>query len=71
MVARGDVPWLLFASAPDGFDDEQPLSRFGRDGFRVGDEPDGPERLRFDTIIDGRATRAWLSGWDYYRVAGS
>jgi hypothetical protein len=28
----------------------------------------GPERLRFDLVIDGRARRAWLSGWDYYRV---
>ena len=68
IVLRGDVPWLLFAAAPDGFDDEQPLSRFGRDGFRVGEDPLGPERLRFDTVIDGRAVRAWLSGWDYYRV---
>ena len=68
VILRGNVPWLCFHSTPDGFDDEQPLRPFGRDGFRVGDDPLGPERLRFDTIINGHATRAWLSGWDYYRV---
>ncbi len=68
VVLRGEMPWLLFVAAPDGFDDEQPLVPFGRDGFRVGSDPLGPERLRFDTVIDGHARRAWLSGWDYYRV---
>ena len=68
VIFRGNVPWLCFHSTPDGFDDEQPLRPFGRGGFRVGDDPLGPERLRFDTVIDGHATRAWLSGWDYYRT---
>jgi CubicO group peptidase (beta-lactamase class C family) len=68
VVLRGDVPWLSFHATPDGFEDEQPLHPFGRGGYRVGDDPLGPERLRFDTVIDGLATRAWLSGWDYYRV---
>lgn len=68
VVLRGDVPWLCFWAAPDGFEDEQPLRPFGQGGFRVGDDPLGPERLRFDTVINGRATRAWLSGWDYYRT---
>jgi hypothetical protein len=36
--------------------------------YRVGADRLGPERLRFDTIVDGLARRAWLSGWDYYRV---
>jgi len=52
----------------DGFDDEQPIHPFGRDGFRVGADPLSPERLRFDAVINGPAARAWLSGWDYYRV---
>jgi len=68
IVLRGNIPWLCFHSTPDGFEDEQPLRPFGRGGFRVGDDPLGPERLRFDTVIEGHATRAWLSGWDYYRV---
>ena len=41
-----------------------------RGWYRVGADRLGPERLRFDTVIDGRAIRAWLSGWDYYRVPG-
>ena len=68
VVIRGDVPWLCFPAAPDGFDDEQPLRPIARGGYRVGDDPLGPERLRFDTPIDGHTRRAWLSGWDYYRV---
>lgn len=68
VVIRGGVPWLCFYAAPDGFDEEQPLYPLRRGGYRVGDDPLGPERLRFDTVIDGHATRAWLSGWDYYRT---
>ncbi len=67
--ARGEALWLVFPSAPDGFDDEQILVPMAAGWWRVGSDRLGPERLRFDTIIDGRARRAWLSGWDYYRVA--
>lgn len=66
--ARGKDLWLVFPSAPDGFDDEQPLVAMAGGWLRVGTSRLGPERLRFDTVIDGRARRAWLSGWDYYRV---
>ena len=58
-----DVP-----AAPDGFDDEQPLIALADGSFRVGDDSAGPERLSFDTIVDGSALRAWLSGSPYYRV---
>ncbi len=68
VVLRDDVPWLCFWSAPDGFEDEQPLIPTGDEGYRVGEDPLGPERLRFDTVIDGHTARAWLSGWDYYRM---
>jgi CubicO group peptidase (beta-lactamase class C family) len=68
VVLRGDRPWLVFPAAPDGFDDEQPLTPL-RDGkFRAGEDPGNPETLRFDTVLDGQALRAWLSGWPYYRV---
>jgi len=67
VVLRGDQPWLVFAAAPDGFDDQQPLTPMANALFRVGTEPENPEHLRFDTVIDGRALRAWLSGWPYYR----
>ena len=66
--ARGDDLWLVFPSAPDGFEDEQVLVPMAAGWWRVGADRLGPERLRFDTIIDGRARRAWLSGWDHYRV---
>jgi CubicO group peptidase (beta-lactamase class C family) len=66
--ARGPELWLTFPEGPDGFDDAQPLLPMARGWFRVGADRLGPERIRFDTVIDGRARRAWLSGWDYYRI---
>jgi D-alanyl-D-alanine carboxypeptidase len=68
MCVFGDQPWLVFAAAPDGFDTEQPLIPSDDGTFRVSDDPGNPETLRFDTVIDGRALRAWLSGWPYYRA---
>jgi CubicO group peptidase (beta-lactamase class C family) len=69
VVLRGDQPWLVFAAAPDGFDDQQPLAQTAKGLFRVGTDPRNPEHLRFDTVIEGRALRAWLSGWPYYRAS--
>lgn len=69
VVLRGDRLWLTFAAAPDGFDDEQPLFERRDGSFRVGTDRLGPERVRFDTLVAGRALRAWLSGWDYYRTS--
>jgi CubicO group peptidase (beta-lactamase class C family) len=66
--ARGAELWLVFPSAPDGFDDEQVLQPMAGGWWRVGADRLGPERMRFDTVIDGRARRAWLSGWPSYRV---
>jgi len=38
------------------------------DNFRVGNDPDSPERISFDTIVEGEALRARLiGGADYYR----
>jgi CubicO group peptidase (beta-lactamase class C family) len=68
VILRGDQPWLIFAGAPDGFDTEQPLIRREGGAFRVGEDPGNPEALGFDTVVDGRALRAWLSGWPYYRA---
>ena len=60
--------WLSFPGGePDGFELEQPLVPMSGGWFRVGEDRLGPERLRFDTVVDGRARRAWLSGWDFYR----
>jgi hypothetical protein len=68
VVLRGDQPWLIFAGAPDGFHTEQPLISREDNSFRAGDDPGNPESLGFDTVVDGRALRAWLSGWPYYRA---
>ena len=68
IVLRGDQPWLIFAGAPDGFDTEQPLIPGDGDCYWVGEDPGNPEAARFDTVVDGRALRAWLSGWPYYRA---
>jgi D-alanyl-D-alanine carboxypeptidase len=68
VVLRGDQPWLVFPAAPDGFDTEQPLIPSGEGWYRVGDDPGNPETISFDTIVDGRALRALLSGWPYYRA---
>jgi CubicO group peptidase (beta-lactamase class C family) len=68
VILRGDVPWLVFPAAPDGFEDEQPLVVRADGSLRVGDDPGGPEDLRFDTVVDGRPLRAWLSGFPYYRM---
>jgi D-alanyl-D-alanine carboxypeptidase len=67
IVLRGDQPWLIFAGAPDGFDTEQPLVADGA-SYRVGEDRGNPETISFDTVVDGRALRAWLSGWPYYRA---
>jgi CubicO group peptidase (beta-lactamase class C family) len=69
VVLRGDQPWLLFTAAPDGFDDQQVLVPETDGSFRVGEDPGNPESLSFDTVVEGRTLRAWLSGWPYYRVA--
>jgi hypothetical protein len=68
VVLRRAQPWLIFPAAPDGFDTEQPLISSDDGTFRVGEDPGNPEMLRFDTVIEGRALRAWLSGWPYYRT---
>jgi hypothetical protein len=46
---------------------EYPLTPDG-EGFRIGDDPQSPERIVFDTIVEGKALRARLAGGaDYYR----
>jgi hypothetical protein len=68
VVLRGDRLWLTFADAPDGFEDEAPLVPLADGTLRVGEDAGGPERLAFDTVIDGRPVRALLSGWPYNRT---
>jgi CubicO group peptidase (beta-lactamase class C family) len=54
-----------------GFDhlgsEREPLTPLPAGGFRVGRDW-SPEHLRFDSVIDGQAQRAWLSGAAYHRA---
>lgn len=74
---RSYNPWLsnfrvvlrkggLLQITPEGT--ETPLAPLPEDLFRVGAEAHSPERLRFDSVVGGRALRANLSGCDYYRA---
>jgi hypothetical protein len=74
---RSHNPWLsnfrvvlrkgkLFLVQPWG--DEEVLVQLEHNVFRVGEDERIPERLCFDTILDGQALRANLSGCDYYRT---
>jgi len=47
---------------------EHVLVPLGGGRFRVGEDEHCPERVRFDTLIDGRAVRLNLSCCDYYRT---
>ncbi len=68
VVMRKGGLWLSIPSDPDGLADEQPLVPLPDGSFRPGSDEQGPERIRFDTILDGNALRANLSGGDYYRI---
>ena len=57
---RGD---RLFLSWPDG---ERELEVLDEGEFRVG-EPWAPDRLRFETIVDGRPQQAVYNGHPYWR----
>jgi CubicO group peptidase (beta-lactamase class C family) len=51
---------------PDG--DEVALTPLPGGGFRFGDDPDTPERVRFQAEVEGRPMQAVVSGWPYDRV---
>jgi hypothetical protein len=77
---RSHNPWLptFLIAATDGTlvmgtdwldgSGRSPLVAIGADAFRVGDVAWSPERLRFDTVLDGLAQRAVFSGTPYYRA---
>ena len=58
IVAQGDQLVV------DGGD---PLVRLGDGSWRLGDKDWSPERIRFDGLIDGRPSRAIVSGVDHVR----
>lgn len=61
VVLRKGKLWLVI---PEG--EETLLKPVDADSFQVGEEPTA-ERIRFDTVINGKAIRAELSGKFFYR----
>jgi hypothetical protein len=62
IVARKGQLWQIY---PAGY--EYPLTPDGS-GFRLGEEQESPERIEFDTVVEGEALRARMAGGaDYYR----
>lgn len=51
---------------PDG--DSVPLTPLPGGGFRVGNDPDSPERAAFEAEVEGRPMRVVVSGWPFDRV---
>lgn len=62
VLAREGRLWLAFPSGG-----EEPLEPLGKGLFRIGRDERSAERIRFDALVEGRATRANLSGVDFYR----
>ncbi|THC43097.1 serine hydrolase [Streptomyces sp. A1499] len=77
---RGYNPWLsnIRVQCSDGrlwvwqgdytTDLGEPLVPIADGTFRIGDDERSPERLTFDVVLDGKATRATLSGYPLYRT---
>ncbi len=74
---RSHNPWLsnfrvvlrkgrLALIMPSG--EEEALVPVGEGVFRVGEDERCPERIRFDTVLNGQAVHANLSCGDYYRT---
>jgi hypothetical protein len=57
---------ILELEWPDG--DTVPLTSLPGGGFRVGNDPDSPERAAFEAEVEGRPLRVVVSGWPFDRV---
>jgi CubicO group peptidase (beta-lactamase class C family) len=62
---RGGKLFTTYKVYQDDF--EEPLLELEEGLFQVGEAELTPERLRFDTIVNGQAQRAHVFGGDYYR----
>jgi CubicO group peptidase (beta-lactamase class C family) len=66
-VAARDGRLVMGTDWTDG-SERLELTPLGLADFRVGEPDWTPERLRFDTVVEGYAQRALLSGTPYYRA---
>jgi hypothetical protein len=46
----------------------EPLVALADGSFRVAEDPDGPEHVRFRAVVGGRPAQAVVSGWPFDRV---
>lgn len=67
VFVRGGEPWLQDPAHDEPRYHERPLRPLSDGSFRVGD-PWSPDRIRFDTVIDGHATRAVYDCAPMYRT---
>lgn len=67
VACEGNLQLLFTYGAPDGFDEEQALVPQGDGLFGIPINGYIYDWIRFDTIVDGEALRATISGGDYYR----
>lgn len=65
VVARGGGLWMVTLESDQP---SAPMTPLRAGTFRVGKDERSPERLSFDTLVEGRAIRATYSGHDYYRT---
>ena len=67
VLRKGALALIFFAGDDSGL--EELLVPLDDGVFRVGEEEFSPERISFNTLINGQMIRARLSCYDFYRVS--
>ena len=70
---RNDSPWegsarIVLRNSRLWIGGDTPLVPLGGDLFRIGDEEHSPDRVRFGSVVNGRALVATFNGVDYRRI---
>lgn len=70
---RNDSPWegsarVVLRNGRLWLGGEAPLAPLGGGLFRIGDEDFSPDRVRFGSVVNGRALVATFNGVDYRRI---
>jgi len=67
VLRKGALALIFFSGDDSGF--EELLVPLEKGNFRVGEDELSPERIKFNTIINGQSMRARLSHHDFYRAS--